>query len=105
MEGIGVRKDLEEALRYLKMGAEEGDTNAVANYAYCFLIANMDRAAKKDKSQAVKVIRQAAGLGAPHALLRYGMCLEKGIVLVVRKNVKESKPKPAHSRCPQQNKT
>ena len=70
MQGKGVEKDEDEALRYLKIGVEKEYMNCIYLYA--------DLLYDKDNEQAAKYFKMSADKGHRDAMLRYSEMLKNG---------------------------
>jgi len=75
-DGVGVRKNIDEAIEWLKVAAlENKDTGAIRDLGFCYF---MGRGMKKNYELAVKYYRIAAGKGDVKAQWNLGLCYEYG---------------------------
>ena len=83
--GIGVEKNLMEAVKWFKKAAEKGEASAMYNLGLCY---HYGKGVRKNKMEAVKWYRQAADKGIVHAMKNLGLCYKYGTG--VRKNKMEA---------------
>lgn len=83
--GIGVTKDLEEAVKWFLKAAEKGNAMSQYNLGNCY---RLGRGVKKDETEAVKWYRKAAEKGVKAAQHNLGVCCESG--LGMRKDAQEA---------------
>ena len=73
--GIGVDKDLAEAVKWYKKAAEKGNTDAMCSLGSSYRIGH---GVDKDPAEAVKWYKKAAEKGNTHAMCNLGSCYHFG---------------------------
>lgn len=73
--GVGVQKDLEQALRWYLMAAEQGDSHAQLNAGVLYL---QRQGVQQNSEEALKWLRLAAEQGEPKAMFNLGAIYANG---------------------------
>jgi TPR repeat protein len=84
-EGMGMVKDLKEAVRLYRLSADQGDASAQCNLGYCF---RTGTGVEQDLNEAVRYYRLSADQGDVDAQCNLGYCLYTGTG--VNRNYKEA---------------